>query len=644
MSGRKISLASSIGAAFALALIPTILVVINFTYSASKKNLQQLSNYYSERSGRDAIAAVTALLEPVGNTLRTTAELAALEPGFFRSERSRDYLQKALISAEQFDSVYTSFEDGYHRVVTRVDDYRRRNDPKIPAEANWHSSWIPAGPQGRSRVRHRKFFDVWPRLIKSYDVVTDHDVRNQPQYMGAKATGKLFVNDPMINPDTGGPVIALSHPVLKDGRFVGAVSANITFGVLARHLDDHKVTEHSLTLILDGDGRVLAHPDPSKGVTRTEEGMRFADAATFPDQAVRDAFLHRQNGGGARLLYVSGDGRTEHVASFTPFPESFAKKWEVLTITPTDDFLGPLKATNRRLLLLMTLLVFVELLLIFAIAGRLAAPINNLSIEMQSLRNLQFSAPKPRDSPIREVARLEKAVTLLQHSLKSFGAFVPIGVVRQLVTTGKPINQHVESKELTVLFTDLAGFTHASEQLKPKELSELLTVYFEESSVAIRSEGGTIDKFIGDSVMAFWGAPSRIEHQAERACCAALRIARRIDKLNEWAADPRHKLKVRIGLHHGQALVGNIGSTDRLSYTAIGDTVNVAARLEGLNKDYGTTICLSEDLYAEVKSKVVVKALGTVKVRGRERALKVYELLGMKHSDDPELQPAAEKA
>ena len=158
-------------------------------------------------------------------------------------------------------------------------------------------------------------------------------------------------------------------------------------------------------------------------------------------------------------------------------------------------------------------------------------------------------------------------------------------------------------------------------------------------------EGGTIDKFIGDCVMALWGAPTTMENDVYRACVAALKANRRMEKLNaSWAVEGRKQMRVRIGVHCDTVVVGNIGSRARLSYTVMGDGVNVAARIEGLNKQFGTSICISEHVYDRVSDLIVARALGQVSVKGRKAEILVYELLGIAGSNDPELAVHCEAA
>src|SRR5262249_39975192 len=167
----------------------------------------------SEEVAKTRLAAIDSaqnLIQPVASTLRLLAEVTASDPGAFRTEQSRELLYRGLTSAEQIDAIYVSFEDGYHRVVTRMDDNRRRSDPRIPPSANWHSSYIDDFSAGKNRRRHRTFFDTWPHVVGGYAVDTTVDIRTLPHYKGAKATGSLAATDLSINPDTGAPVLSLS--------------------------------------------------------------------------------------------------------------------------------------------------------------------------------------------------------------------------------------------------------------------------------------------------------------------------------------------------------------------------------------------------------------------------------------------------
>jgi class 3 adenylate cyclase len=165
-----------------------------------------------------------------------------------------------------------------------------------------------------------------------------------------------------------------------------------------------------------------------------------------------------------------------------------------------------------------------------------------------------------------------------------------------------------------------------------------ISTYLEQVSGAVSDEGGTVDKFIGDGVMAFWNAPVQRNDHVLRACAGALRAARRMERVNDtWEAERRPRIRIRIGLNCATVLVGNVGSSARLSYTALGDGVNVAARLEGINKQFGTTICISDSIYDQVRTEILARPLKRVQVKGRRTEFMIYELLALRASDDPEL-------
>jgi adenylate cyclase len=234
-------------------------------------------------------------------------------------------------------------------------------------------------------------------------------------------------------------------------------------------------------------------------------------------------------------------------------------------------------------------------------------------------------------------------VSLFETSLRSFSSFVPLDVVRELIKTGTPLTLGVEQRFMTVLFADLQDFSSLAERMAPNDLLAQLSVYFEAVSQAIAEESGTVDKFIGDGIMAFWGAPARRDDHVLRACCGALRAARRMQRLNaDWSAQARPSLHLRIGLHCADVLVGNVGSSERLSYTVMGDGVNVAARLEGINKSFGTTICISDRVVKALGSDIVARPIRKVQVKGRKHEFMIYELLGIRNSDDPELAAPVE--
>jgi len=620
--------------------IPVLIFILIYNYNKNSAGMVAILNDAVAQTSQAGIERTENLIESTESPLRFLAELAGDDLGYFRTEQSNDLLYRGLTSAAHIDAIYVSFEDGYHRVVTRIDEDRRRADPRIPAAANWHASYIDAITFALSRVRHRKFFDIWPHEVGAYDVPTDLNIRLLPGYEAAKTTRTLVVTEPSINPDTGFPILYLRVPIFHGVDFVGCATANITVDVLSRFLEKHRASAHSTTLIADRNtGKIIAFPDKQKGVRIENGALKVATLADIDDPDVRE--VHRQHArtGADRFVFQSPTTGEDFIAAFANFPGGFGQPWQVITLTPIDDFVGTLKKTNRLMMVVIIALTMVELFFIYFASRRLSRPVENVSRQLQAIESLNFDTPARPPSNIQEIAKLESAASLLRTSLKSFSSFVPLDVVRQLIKSGIPLTLGVEPRFLTLFFSDLENFSSHAETLAPDDLLVQISTYLEEVSSAISQEGGTVDKFIGDGVMAFWNAPVERPDHILRACAAALRAARRMERVNDaWGAQGRPRIHIRIGLNCANVLVGNVGSSNRLSYTALGDGVNVAARLEGINKLFGTRICISDSIYDQAKAEILARPLKRVQVKGRKTKFMIYELLALRTSDDSEVR------
>lgn len=212
----------------------------------------------------------------------------------------------------------------------------------------------------------------------------------------------------------------------------------------------------------------------------------------------------------------------------------------------------------------------------------------------------------------------------------AFGRYVSPAVVNDLINSPTKISLGGELRELTVLFTDIAGFTTLAEGLDPKALVTLLNEYFNAMTNVVFNYKGTIDKFIGDAIMAIWGAPVRLKDHALQACLTALEMQNQLEGLRrKWQAEGKPEITIRCGINTGPMVVGNMGGEARFDYTVIGDSVNLASRLEGTNKLYGTQIIISEFTYACVREQVRVRELDLVQVKGKTKPVTIYELLGL---------------
>jgi adenylate cyclase len=222
---------------------------------------------------------------------------------------------------------------------------------------------------------------------------------------------------------------------------------------------------------------------------------------------------------------------------------------------------------------------------------------------------------------------------------QTFEHYLDASVLEQMLAHPEKLKLGGEKKEMTVLFSDIRGFTSLSERLTPEGLVKLINAYLTPMTDVVFEQGGTLDKYIGDAVMAFWGAPVDQPDHALRACRAALRFLEKLAQLNAgWRAQGLPEVDIGVGISSGPMNVGNMGTHGRFNYTVMGDAVNLASRLEGTNKDYGTRVLLSEGTWQLVRDQVVTRRLGAVRVKGKSQPVPIYELRALGQASGEEAQ------
>jgi adenylate cyclase len=216
-----------------------------------------------------------------------------------------------------------------------------------------------------------------------------------------------------------------------------------------------------------------------------------------------------------------------------------------------------------------------------------------------------------------------------RRALATFTQYLHPGVINQLMLHPELLRLGGEEKELTALFSDIRGFTALSEGLSPTSLVDILNEYLSEMTDVMMQHWGTLDKYIGDAIMAFWGAPYPQGDHALRACRAALEMQQTLIQLQgRWEAQGRPRIDIGVGINTGAMVVGNMGSKKRFNYTVMGDNVNLASRLEGTNKTFGTRLIISENTYQAVQKEMLVRELDLIRVKGKLKPVRIFELVG----------------
>lgn len=223
-----------------------------------------------------------------------------------------------------------------------------------------------------------------------------------------------------------------------------------------------------------------------------------------------------------------------------------------------------------------------------------------------------------------------------------FSQYVSKEVVNQLLVDPGKLRLGGERKNLSILFSDIAGFTTFAEKKQPEELVSFINEFLNAMTEIILSHNGTLDKYLGDAVMAFWGAPIEVKDHAYEACVTALQMQEKLVEMREkWSTSGEIPIRIRIGINTGDVIVGNIGGEKRFDYTVLGDDVNLASRLEGANKEYATNIMISDATYDSCKDKILARELDVIRVKGKNKPTKVYELISI--AGDKKAEEAVEK-
>lgn len=427
--------------------------------------------------------------------------------------------------------------------------------------------------------------------------------------------------------------VTTTQAIERNGDVIGVIGISISLDRLSSFLDGIEVSPHSSVFLTNiYDQLVAVQGNAPEMMARDNSPVRIPNLEQVhiePVQVVAAALktnnvMLKSLQATRQITYPDASTKENYFVTLAPLTQMGLI---VSVVIPESDVLG---AINRnRDVLLMMLAVFIIVILAasaFAVRRVIGGPLARVAGNLRELEDFRLDRIAAIPSSFSEIRQVSQATSRMAASLASFKKYIPTELVRTLFAQGIEAELGGELRELTILFMDLASFTQISERLGDR-LIEFLGDYLSEMSTRIQSEKGTIDKYIGDAIMAFWGAPLPNESHALSACRAALACQAR---LREMRGAGVAELSARIGLNTGRVLVGNVGSHDRINYTVIGDPVNVASRLESLNKAYGTEILIGQSTYEEARDHIIARKLDRVAVYGKEEGLDMYELLALK--------------
>ncbi len=489
-------------------------------------------------------------------------------------------------------------------------------------------------PDGRTVVVDRLDNPVrvnWPGLGKDPDILE--------ALAHARSNGGPRWVPPVWRPDYDRTILMLQRPLWRGGGFMGILVSAISTRGLSERLRDGTEDLSSTVFTLLGEDRVLAHSLlSSSDFPGLSKDNPLPALASFPDPVLANMWDPETRRPTAIPLEVPLRGHTvtvgdddvvfvyREITGYTEQPLLAGAYFRTGYISDEVD-----RILNSILAGLAAVLV--SLAVAIVVGRRLARPIRRLSSAAQDVgrMNLDDIADLP-PSHVIELDHQSQAFNAMRGALKWFQAYVPRPLVSQIVRHGDMSGLESERRNVTVMFTDIVGYSTASEGMSARETTQFLNHHFSILTEEIEACEGTVDKFIGDSVMAFWGAPEKQKNRAVHACSAALAIRRRVEEDNRLRRDASlAPVRMRIGIHSGEATAANIGSRERLNYTVIGDTVNVAQRLEQLGRkvapDAEVAIVISAETARDTGNAFTTEPAGEMAVRGRSALVEVYALV-----------------
>lgn len=433
------------------------------------------------------------------------------------------------------------------------------------------------------------------------------------------------------------PIINVRHPVRRDGRMVGVLFASFSVADLSNALRDVADEFGARVFILVDRDQVLAHPVFTRDLSFFNASQQLPRISDVGDPILADMWNNRARidrdllGGRGHLAWI---GKDAYVYVYREIQRYGGRPWLIGTYMREPTLTEALSRVWQSLALglgVMLLGVAAAVLIARAVTRRM----REFAAASRKIQRLRFKDVHPiGDSRLREFYEAGRAFNAMLDGLKLFEAYAPRTLVRRLLRLGA-VAAASQNRELAIMFTDIADFTSQSERLSAGEVAAFVNHHFALLEPAIDAEAGLIDKFMGDGLMAFWGAPDDAPDGAARAARAALVIRSAVEADNAARrARGLAPVQVRIALHFGPVTVGNIGARDRMNYTIVGDPVNTASRICELasdlfESDQSVAILASEDFAKACGLGFTWASVGSFSVRGRAESVELKRLLDL---------------
>lgn len=528
---------------------------------------------------------------------------------------------------EAISSIFLAKENGDLLSVSLLSDSFQTNfmsDPSKPLPKEAVYSVLRVDLTKSPPTNTWDYINANLEIIAHEEIDKDiYDPRTRPWYEGAIKAKDFYWSDFFTFFPTGDTAITVSKTITNiQKKFLGVIGTEITLKRLSQFISSQTIGKTGKVFILDGSGKIIVPSENSIG-------DKFLRASK---EAAHEAYKEYKSNNQQSLIFTSNG--VKYLVRIDKIPVVSGKEWLIIVVAPHLDFFEELLNTQIETILIALLVLIVSSMMVVYFSKKISTPIVTLSKEVDKITHLDLSSVDRLRSNIKEIILMDTSVDSMRLALRSFGRFIPKKIVGYLLEQGKEITLGGEKKEVTIFFSDVKEFTAIAENYPTERLMTFLEEYYNGLSKIILEQQGTIDKYIGDSVMVFWGAPLDQPDHAIKACLTALYCQAFISQFNEKQRKENNpEFFTRIGINTGNVIVGNIGTTERMNYTIIGDAVNTASRLEQTNKIYQTKIIVSENTHKLIKDHFLFRPLDIIEVKGKKEKIKIYELLGLTQGD-----------
>jgi adenylate cyclase len=556
-------------------------------------------------------------------------------PSFQTADGPKDAIRQLILTSlktnPQISAAYVGYANGNFFHVLSITESEKAFVEQVgaPPLTRFAVQEIRTDNDG-ARVQTWLFFDSDNRQIGTVTKPSpSYDPRSRGWYRDAMEHPKAIVRTlPYLFAATSQVGMTLAQ-ALEDG---GVVGVDLTLDRLMLYIRSIRTNDAHRFVAFDDTKHLLAHFDPQQMFRRTgsdeNSSIELATTADVADPVVREGFRIFSLGGPYRMADFSVAGTT-YLATVDRQVARDGGTFYQLYAAPLSDFQGSLADAAGRNIPVTLLIFLLTLPAILYLARSISKPLVRLSKEAELIQSFQLDDPIKMSSRVHEVNTLIRSMSGMKGTIREVSKFVPKALVKDILESESQVAVGGETRRVSILFTDVKDFTPIAESMSPDGLMASMSEYFEELASLIIKADGTVDKFIGDAIFAFWNAPLAVPRHERAACASALECRAASRRLNaRWINEGVPPWHTRFGVHVGDAVLGNVGSSDRIDYTAIGDNVNVAARLEGLNKYYGSSILVSGQIAAVCSDEFLFRHVDRSQPKGVGRPLDIFELLG----------------